>query len=497
MNRVTHIGLIALILCLVETSVFAMILSGEVPHGDTYYDYDGNVYLAGSRTNFTADSFSLWDRDYDDVSQSMRYDTLEQNCPRWFSAYGSFPFGNRGLGVTWQAPDSEHLDFEVNFWVHDLPATGFFDDVQPRFATKIFDVNVIVPYVDDVTFTSKPGQSNAHAITGISDPEWSWISGTTYKNEPACYTKNTNLCVSMRFTRALPLSQSETIDVRAESIGTSFGSSIKTGVSASANQYSYTEGTASSLSGSATLPNEIGGNDDYLQFEYRVPDGSGNWISFQDDTSGPHKVYTVYGAPSCESYNYLKNHIAWACTNASGSDTRKEIADDIHSALDANPPYDGDGDTQTDDWYLLNGLPYRGECDEQARFMVRILNLIGVSGSSWDNIYASNDTTYTDQDSDTIGGTTYWLKFDFSGNGVVDNHFEAFVEVPTNDAQTTFHYYTVWPSLEASSVCLLWRKVGPDSEYANQIWISSPDGSWIGAWQTPSLSEYEPYHSCN
>jgi len=83
------------------------------------------------------------------------------------------------------------------------------------------------------------------------------------------------------------------------------------------------------------------------------------------------------------------------------------------------------------------------------------------------------------------------------GDGTVDNNFEGCVRVPTNDAQTTFHYYAVWPRLDASSDCLLWRKIGPDSWDWKQKWIFSPTGYWIDAWPPQStLPGNESYDSC-
>jgi hypothetical protein len=85
------------------------------------------------------------------------------------------------------------------------------------------------------------------------------------------------------------------------------------------------------------------------------------------------------------------------------------------------------------------------------------------------------------------------LKFDFTGDGTVDNNFEACVAVST-------HYYAVWPSLDASSPCALWRKIGPDSPDppdADQLWIYTPDGSWSAACPPePTLPNPEPYDSC-
>ena len=99
--------------------------------------------------------------------------------------------------------------------------------------------------------------------------------------------------------------------------------------------------------------------------------GVNQWIGIVG--TGLYKIYRVCDDPLCLEANYTKDHLEWVCTKASGQETPEQIADGIQSALDTDPPKEPDEcnpETLSDDWDLLNGCPYYGECDEQARFMV-------------------------------------------------------------------------------------------------------------------------------
>jgi len=201
--------------------------------------------------------------------------------------------------------------------------------------------------------------------------------------------------------------------------------------------------------------------------------------------SGPHKIYVTYGTPTGSVVT--EKRIDWACTKADGATTARDVADKIHVALSADPPIDGHGPIQTDDWLLLSGSPYQGQCDEQARFMVKALELLGSTGSSY-LTYASSDSSVTNYESKVQDGKTWWLKFDFDNNGSVDNNFEGSVS-------SAGHYYAVWPSLDASSECLLLRQIGPDNLGAAQRWVRTKYG---GFWDetVEQLPGIEPYPTC-
>jgi hypothetical protein len=222
-----------------------------------------------------------------------------------------------------------------------------------------------------------------------------------------------------------------------------------------------------------------------IQWKYRVPSGSNNWIG-SNTTS--HTVYVTYGIPSPTGYNVTEKRVNWCCEKANGAVDPKGVADGIHLGLNANPPNDGSGDIQSDDWLLLSGTPYKGECDEQARFMVRAIELIGSSGSSY-LTYASTDSNVRDQQSKMQDGKKWWLKFDFDNDGTVDNNFEGSVSSGN-------HYYAVWPSLNAGSECHLLRQIGPDNLGASQRWVRTYDDTFWG-YTVEQLPGNELYPNCN
>jgi hypothetical protein len=110
------------------------------------------------------------------------------------------------------------------------------------------------------------------------------------------------------------------------------------------------------------------------------------------------------------------------------------------------------------------GPPYTGECDEQARFMVTAVQLIGgptgIAYKTWpsrdcdptlqESATATQAGITWDIDGDgTIGEEDLVLRFDFDGGAGTDiNAFEGTVQYPSLGK-----HYAVWPSLQATSKC--------------------------------------------
>ncbi|MHC4867714.1 MAG: hypothetical protein ACYTEX_26890, partial [Planctomycetota bacterium] len=248
------------------------------------------------------------------------------------------------------------------------------------------------------------------------------------------------------------------------------------------------------ITGSIVDEVKVYDNDFQIDWKYKVPSPGGTNSYYTINTTD-HNVYVVYDDPNYgDDGEFTVQRIDKLCTWADGNDTRKEIADSIHSSLSL--PF---GSTnQSDYWDLMCGsCSAEGQCDEHARFMVRCLDMIGTLGSEWYNTYASNDVNVLEADSKIVDSNLYYLKFDADGNHEVDNHFEGSVKVPTNDAMTQFHFYTVSPKLDANSPCLLWRQIGPDNKDWKQVWVHSPSGEWIDAWiGEDTLAGFEGYDSC-
>jgi hypothetical protein len=203
-----------------------------------------------------------------------------------------------------------------------------------------------------------------------------------------------------------------------------------------------------------------------------------------------HRIYVTFGTPSgsepTDRRLYLACYAAWNAGTAQqcidGVDENGELGGiGIHDSLNADPPLDpfdaGVAPPWIDDWPLMSGVPYAGECHDQAHLFNLAIQLIGAGGGNEYLTLASSDTNIPttttlqpffndvetisaaqlgitqDLDGDgTIGNETLELIFDFNpppnpGPREINN-FEGSVELP-------WGYYAVWPSLRAPTACCL------------------------------------------
>ncbi len=288
-------------------------LPGPLPVGNFYYNYNGSSYLAGSSVTFAAESASLGDEDIyvSGCDQFPVYDYLETNTPRWAASHGSFPYGNRGLMVTWVAPNSEITSISLHIYVDDLP--WYANDIV-IYPTRTVTIGTIVPYIDAVSFTDY--SSNEHDIYMIYDPVYTW-DGT---NEPASYTQNTYENVIGDFGHPTLLSEAENVYVDVQG-GLGYVSDLTVQISAGG---SATYGTSHHVS-TQCLPNEINVHSHTLNWRYKAPDGSNTWINMQDNPT-EHTLYTVFGAPKVSYGYYTKSNLIEAVGKATGESTEAEIA---------------------------------------------------------------------------------------------------------------------------------------------------------------------------
>jgi len=340
--------------------------------------------------------------------------------------------------------------------------------------------------------------------TDYNEPEWK-VSPST--NDPITHTMNTSLTVN--------------VTVKVSPSGLSFDL-----IGDSPNNYVDFTKTGNTSTGAdqtipitanAALPYYIDTLEKSIDWTIKLVDPSPD-IEESVGSSGPHKIYLTYGTPDTTSASANKltdMRIIWSCDAANGAFTRKGIADSIYTVLSSSDPPLEPGESLADpnqttyEWKLLyedpNNVynsPYYGECDEQAELMRKALDLLGVTGSDWKNILASDDNDpLPPPDFKWVDEKKYFLKFDFDQDGKFDNNYEACVKVPTNDEQTTFHWYAVYPPLDAPTACDIWRKVGPDGPNppnAYQVWVFSPNGLFTGAtWDKEHLPDDEDYVSCD
>jgi len=193
--------------------------------------------------------------------------------------------------------------------------------------------------------------------------------------------------------------------------------------------------------------------------------------------------------------------MSWLCSAAAQADTVLEaigggpapLGVGIHKKLDEDPPMDGNSGTIADDWRLMAGGPFSGECHNQANFMNLAVQLVGVPGGTVHTIKASTDSnplgdyeTRTaaelaiteDLDGDGLPGESdevLRLVFDFDPPTGNWNNFEGTLDVAGK-------FYAVWPSYVAPSACemlqTLLRPGTQGGEGAKQYWFyARPDGS--------------------
>jgi hypothetical protein len=306
---------------------------GDPPLGAFLYPYEGNVYLAGSRVSFVVQLAGDLDICYPDCCNWYYVsDDLAPDTPCWEATDGSFPFGNTGPWVTWQAPDNEVSAIDVMFYVDDLP--WYADDIVTT-PTQVATVSTIVPYVDSVSFRDNDALNpNEHDIYPIYDPVWTYQG----KNEPASYTKNTYERVVGEFGHPDVLTQAEWINVVPLG-GNDYWEAE--GVRIAPGTYGGTYAQSGNVS-IGRLPDHIGIETRTLNWQYKVPNGSFNWILMQDNPTGPHTLYTVFGPPTCPYpwLTYTKSNLAEAVAKGSGGTTEPNIASKVNDKVDPNA-YEG------------------------------------------------------------------------------------------------------------------------------------------------------------
>jgi hypothetical protein len=229
-----------------------------------------------------------------------------------------------------------------------------------------------------------------------------------------------------------------------------------------------------------------------------------------------HRIYVSFGTPA--GSNPTNRRMNWLCNNAWQADTTLQAIEGvdpngnfggigIHAALDKNPPCDGQslspngdppctgtGGTIVDDWRLLAGPPYVGECHQQAHLMNLALQLIGAGAANEYLTHASTDANPMD-DLETTTSGALGITQDLDGDGEIGEEVWEliFAFEPGNAPNMNWNnfegslviggrYYAVWPSLNADSACeLLLELRDAGVPETKQFWVySDPDtGAFI------------------
>jgi hypothetical protein len=312
---------------------------------------DNGVYLAGAKVTFSytdpidPDEYTTDEPGPCCPEPCTENDWLSTNHPRWTATSGSFPDGNIGNSVDWQAPDGEVSDITVEVYDDDRPLdldacdSGSRDDDEQLMDTRT--IETIIPEVIMVNF--QPPSASYNLKTHDGDDTVSSASVEEYQRtfggrgphtvHAAAFKKNTKLKAKATIYHDEDLTRSESVDVAA----------CASGVGTSITELSYVGATfgpawacvTSTLESDYNLDDSINYYDAAsLEWGYWVPDGSDTWISMTPATAHPICVTADAPASSDSRYEWVARA---SCKAADGqdSDDPKTIVDDIYDSLAA------------------------------------------------------------------------------------------------------------------------------------------------------------------
>ena len=189
-------------------------------------------------------------------------------------------------------------------------------------------INVIKPVPDTVSFEDSDGDYE-HDIAYVTDPVWRHVSNP---DNPASYTEGKKVKALGRFWAAEELTFPTGVLVYASGPPGGYGM-------AGATFQAWPSPETGHVSGAA-LANNVGVTEGSLTWRYFVLSGSGEWVDM--GTSGPHKLYRVFGPPRCGPSNYTKDNIANAVQKAAGSGPGESaIASKANDTVASNVSRDG------------------------------------------------------------------------------------------------------------------------------------------------------------
>jgi len=213
--------------------------------------------------------------------------------------------------------------------------------------------------------TSAPDQCRG-AGAALTAPDW---TSENNPDHPICYTRSTG----MRLTVRLEITGSDTGDATLRVVGPDGATGEGTFSVPCGTDERFVTITTSALPDVVKAYTPAG-----LSWQVKGP-GETEFTAVQ---STQHRIYVTLAAPTgSEATNRRLNFVCYA---ASQADADLVATDAIHTALGSDPPEDGhagDG-TLVDDWRLMAGWPYIGECHDQANLMKVALQLIGAPGGT-------------------------------------------------------------------------------------------------------------------
>ena len=225
-------------------------------------------------------------------------------------------------------------------------------------ASNRFTVGPIIE-ITEVSFV------NDYGIYDITDPVWKKENNP---DNPACYKQDTNLTMNVKLTITPSLSNPITISLKAEGPGSL--DAIETNISISGS-----EATVNGITTTGKLNNNI--HSTTPSFTWSFSASGSPWVSA--GTSGPHKLYAIYGTPSCGGANFTKSHIddavGWALDQSSEADIAHKVMCDVNDAISS-------GCICTNSfeyiWQGVRGDHNNGMCCCRAKGMSEVMQALGV-----------------------------------------------------------------------------------------------------------------------
>jgi hypothetical protein len=462
---------------------------------------DGAAYACGADVQcrgFGGVDEDRWTTDGPCPQTGLDYDDEGIGFPVWVvTGGGSWKYGdNTGPGPIWIAPNSPTTGICFYLYDGDLPKSlawcedGNRDDEPEGPASSYLQdtnggVRTIVPVVDSVLYHFVSGQGQIFSIYDVTTPEYDRASG---RNEPASWQIGSRAQTVLKFWHAYALSQPVDVNV----YGITSGDDGNIDDWGECGPITWARSWPASGGAYCTANETINASVEYHTYEtlwiYRCPEGSNSWIesTWVEDCN----LFGVYDTPRCPATDYIKKNITWACDRAHDGSTVIGIADKIHAALAGDPPMEPNECDPCElcwDWDLLEGCPYYGECDEQADFMISVLDLLGVGSASANYVFASEDAGAGHRlalDDRWVDAEHQWLIMDFAiGSGESPNAWEGVAVVL--DETLEDYWYAVWPSYKATDDYDMLKKLS-----CEQWWVKTfgdrypghPDGWAVQYW---------------
>jgi len=357
------------------------------------------------------------------------------------------------------------------------------------------------------TFTLKEIRFGNDHIMHENAAPGGWGAGPPY--DGADWTDENNPDHPICYTRGAPMRITVWVEVRGQSAGTGtlkvsavdgLVGTAEIGVSCGTSTRVVTIETTS-------LPDYVWRYQPlYLNWSVRPSAGS----SFVGIRQTAHHLFVSYGTPTfADPANDPPTQRRMQTLTGLGLDESDPltITNNIHESLNTpdwipplNPLSVGVSPPWVGDWRLMSGVPFAGECHDQAHLMNLMMKMLGLPAGIEDKIYASTDSDPSSKETTTAAALGITIDLDGDGTaGDTDELLELIFDFdPPNGNWNNFEgyvftlgkYYAVWPSLVADSACRLLLRLRDDPEVeARQYWVYP----LIGA---PTYWQEVPFPTC-